>query len=77
MSDHNTQLVVLLMSYMRPANVQALDLHGNQLTGDMSVVGNMPYLARLSLAGNQLTGTIPAQMASNVLQVWSTFYPHL
>lgn len=31
-------------------------------------MANMPYLARVSLAGNQLTGTIPAQMASSVLQ---------
>ena len=57
-----------LWHYICCADSQALDLRGNQLTGDMSTVANMPYLARVSLAGNQLTGTIPAQMASSVLQ---------
>ena len=51
------------------AGMQTLDLRGNQLTGDLSVIGSMPYLARAYLASNQLSGTIPAQMASSVLQV--------
>ena len=49
--------------------VQDLDVSQNQLTGDISVVAAMPFLARALLNDNQLTGSLPTQMASSFLQV--------
>ena len=42
------------------ANLQSLDLSGNQLTGETPAeLGNIPNLHFLYLGGNQLTGCLP------------------
>ncbi|KAL3132871.1 hypothetical protein ABBQ38_006792 [Trebouxia sp. C0009 RCD-2024] len=46
-----------------------LDLSRNQLTGDVSVLGAMPFLARARLSGNLLTGTLPTIVASSLLRL--------
>lgn len=56
--DVQHQWVVLL---------QNLDLSRNKLTGDVSILGAMPFLARARLSGNLLTGTLPSTVASSLL----------
>ncbi len=49
--------------------LQNLDLSQNQLTGDISVLALMPFLARARVSENRLTGSLPPHMASSFLQV--------
>jgi len=49
--------------------LQNLDLSQNQLTGDISVLAVMPFLARARVSENCLTGSLPLHMASSFLQV--------
>ncbi len=55
--------------------LQNLDLSQNQLTGDISVLALMPFLARARVSENRLTGSLPLHMASSFLQV--TCFNHL
>jgi len=55
--------------------LQNLDLSQNQLTGDISVLALMPFLARARVSENRLTGSLPLHMASSFLQVKSCLNP--
>ena len=47
------------------ANLTNLDLHGNQLTGEMPPhLGNLVNLTFLDLHGNQLSGDIPPELSN-------------